>query len=97
MYPVLNDPAPQALRLSDPQELGYVIRWPIYGGNFNTRDYPTNSLILSDIETIIGETLKDKFNISQRQYKVSSTQVMCEYAIDVSTGVLCRPSDTRLL
>ena len=25
----------QALWLSDPQALGYVLRWPMYGGNFN--------------------------------------------------------------
>ena len=62
----------KALRLSDPQAQGYVLRWPIYGGNFNTRDYSTNQEILSDIETIIGDTLLEKLNIKARQYKVGT-------------------------
>lgn len=60
----------QALQLSDPQKLGYVLRWPIYGGNFNTRDYPSNQLILADVETIIEEVLKEKFGIPARSFKV---------------------------
>ena len=49
-----------ALRLANPEEMGYAVRWPIYGGNFNTRDYPSAQLILSDIETIFRESLKSK-------------------------------------
>ena len=41
-----------ALRLASPEEQGYAVRWPIYGGNFNTRDYPSNQLIMSDLEAI---------------------------------------------
>ncbi|KAJ3522623.1 hypothetical protein NM688_g8848 [Phlebia brevispora] len=59
----------KALNLSDPQELGYVLKWPFYGGTFNTRDYPSNQLILSDIEAIIRETLREKFSIPERSFK----------------------------
>lgn len=61
---------PQALRLLDPSSLGYVVRWPIYGPAFNTRDYPSNQLILSDIESIIRVTLKDRLNIEEKAFKV---------------------------
>lgn len=66
----------KALRLSDPQQLGYVLRWPIYGGNFNTRDYPSNQVILTDIETIIEQVLLEKFNITARSFGVSSESVL---------------------
>ncbi|KAI1796772.1 actin-like ATPase domain-containing protein [Ganoderma leucocontextum] len=49
-----------ALRLANPEEMGYAVRWPIYGGNFNTRDYPSAQLVLSDIEVILREALKMK-------------------------------------
>lgn len=62
----------KALRLSDPAELGYVLRWPIYGGNFNTRDYTSNQELLSDIETIISTTLDEKFRITPKNYKEHS-------------------------
>jgi actin-related protein 8 len=64
------DPSPQALRLPNPEAQGYVLRWPIFGGNFNTRDYPTNHLILFDIETIISTTLQEKLGIFPRDYQV---------------------------
>ncbi|EJF64395.1 actin-like ATPase domain-containing protein [Dichomitus squalens] len=57
-----------ALRLANPEEMGYIMRWPIYGGNFNTRDYPSAQLILSDIETIFRESLKLK-GIEPSAYK----------------------------
>ncbi|KAI0772590.1 actin-like ATPase domain-containing protein [Irpex lacteus] len=59
----------KALRLADPEGQGYVLRWPISGGNFNTRDYPSNQLILIDIETIISTTLLEKLNITPNAYK----------------------------
>ena len=49
---------------------GYVTRWPIYSGKFNTRDYPSNAMILNDIETIIHATLKDRLTIDSKSYKV---------------------------
>ncbi|KAI0064006.1 actin-like ATPase domain-containing protein [Artomyces pyxidatus] len=58
-----------ALRLADPAALGYVVRWPILGTKFNTRDYPSNQLIIDDIEAIIRTTLQDKFDIQSNMYK----------------------------
>ncbi len=60
-----------ALRLANPEEVGYAVRWPIYGGNFNTRDYPSAQLVLSDIEVILRESLKMK-GIEPSAYQVSS-------------------------
>ena len=49
-----------------------MVKWPIYGSNFNTRDYCSLQLILSDLEAIIRITLKDRLDISESDYKVSS-------------------------
>ncbi|KDQ61367.1 hypothetical protein JAAARDRAFT_203897 [Jaapia argillacea MUCL 33604] len=57
------------LRLSDPQRLGYAVRWPIYGTRFNTRDYPSPQMILDDIETILRVTLNEKFNLDSQSFK----------------------------
>ena len=59
-----------ALRLADPEKMGYAVRWPIYGGNFNTRDYPSMQVVYNDIETILREALKEK-GIEPSTYKVS--------------------------
>ncbi|KAK7025245.1 actin-related protein 8 [Favolaschia claudopus] len=60
----------KALRLADPQESGYVLRWPIRGSNFNTRDYGSSvQSILADLETIIQHTLSEKLGIHPRDYK----------------------------
>ena len=60
----------QALRLADPEKQGYIVRWPILGSRFNTRDYPSVALIVDDIETILETSLQDSFGISRRAYKV---------------------------
>ncbi|KAI0630868.1 actin-like ATPase domain-containing protein [Trametes polyzona] len=57
-----------ALRIADPESMGYVVRWPIYGGNFNTRDYPSMQVVYNDIETIFREALKQK-GIEPSTYK----------------------------
>ena len=59
----------KALRLANPAEMGYAVRWPIYGGNFNTRDYLSTQLILADIEAILRESLRLK-DIEPKMYKV---------------------------
>jgi len=56
--------------LADPQKLGFAVRYPIVAGKFNTRDYPSNQLILDDIETIIIATLREKLGIEQNSLKV---------------------------
>lgn len=53
----------KALRLADPTEMGYVLRWPFHGGNFNTRDYPSNEILLTDVEDLIKTTLHERLNI----------------------------------
>jgi hypothetical protein len=60
----------QALRLANPQQSGYVTRWPIYGTSFNARDYPSIQFVLSDFEAIIRHTLKEKFDIDMQDYSV---------------------------
>ena len=60
----------QALRLGDPTQAGYVVRWPIHGTGFNTRDYSSTQAILNDLETIIRVTLQDRFSITTQDFKV---------------------------
>ena len=50
--------------------MGYAIRWPFYGGAFNTRAYSSNQLIASDVEAILQTILKDKFGIEESSFKV---------------------------
>ncbi|GBE86660.1 hypothetical protein SCP_0905400 [Sparassis crispa] len=57
----------KALQLADPASAGYVIKWPIYGGNFNTRDYPSIEGALDDIETILRAAFK-RLNIEPHAY-----------------------------
>ncbi|OCH96264.1 actin-like ATPase domain-containing protein [Obba rivulosa] len=59
----------KALRLSNPVDLGYVVRRPMHGGKFNTRDYSSIQLCLSDIETILRTTLKEKLQIEEQSYQ----------------------------
>lgn len=53
----------QALEIADPQKAGYVVRWPISGSTFNTRDYTSIQLVLSDLEAVIRSSLKERFDI----------------------------------
>ncbi|KAF9561207.1 actin-related protein [Agrocybe pediades] len=59
----------KALRIIDPVASSYMVRWPIHGSNFNTRDYSSLQMILSDLEAIIEETLSERLNISRSEYK----------------------------
>lgn len=59
----------QALRLINPQQSEYTVRWPIYGTNFNTRDYHSLQVILSDLEELLRRTLKDRLDIEAQDYK----------------------------
>ncbi|OBZ74041.1 putative actin-related protein 8 [Grifola frondosa] len=61
----------KALHLADPAALGYVVRWPLYGGKFNTRDYPSTQLIVSDLEAILRTTLKERLSMDANSYKES--------------------------
>ncbi|TFK51830.1 actin-related protein [Heliocybe sulcata] len=59
----------KALRLADPTRMGYVQRWPIYGSQFNTRDYPSQQAILDDIETILRTVLRESLSLPSKSYK----------------------------
>ncbi|KAJ7504317.1 hypothetical protein B0H11DRAFT_1981638 [Mycena galericulata] len=60
----------KALRLANPQESGYAVRWPIRGSNFNTRDYGSSAqTILADVETVIQHTLRDRLGVNPHEYK----------------------------
>jgi actin-related protein 8 len=56
--------------LADPHEMGYVVRWPLYGGHFNARDYPSNQVVLSDIEAVLRDTLSESLSIDPKSYNV---------------------------
>ena len=60
----------QALRVVEPEKSGYLMRWPIYGTNFNTRDYNSIQENLSDIEILLRKTLQENINIRPSEYKV---------------------------
>lgn len=62
----------KALRLADPVAGNYLVKWPIYGSNFNTRDYASLQAALSDLELLISHTLSDRFDIAQSEYGVSA-------------------------
>jgi actin-related protein 8 len=60
----------QALQLADPSLQNYRVRWPIYGNQFNSREYASLQLILSDIEVLIRSTLKQKYDMDAKDYRV---------------------------
>lgn len=68
LHPGLN--TTKIYRLPDPYSSGYTIKSPIYGTDFNTRDYNSTQLILSDLEAVIQMTLSDSFKINPSDYKV---------------------------
>lgn len=55
----------------DPPNMNYAVRWPFFGGSFNTRAYQSNQLIASDVETILRTTLRERFDIDQNSYHVT--------------------------
>lgn len=63
----------QALRVGDPESAGYVVRRPIYNRNFNTRDYPSLQVVLSDLEVIMHTALQEKHELRKEDYKVRSS------------------------
>ena len=56
--------------MADPHEMGYVVRWPLYGGHFNARDYPSHQVVLSDVEAVLRETLSESLSIDPKSYSV---------------------------
>ncbi|KAF8159517.1 actin-related protein [Crassisporium funariophilum] len=59
----------KALRIGDPISSSYMVKWPIYGSNFNTRDYDSLQMTLCDLEAIIRSTLSEKLDMAPSDYK----------------------------
>ena len=68
--PGTHDADMQVSRISDPVELNYAVKYPIYGNFFNTRDYSSVQAILNDLEVIWTTTLKEKLKIDHKAFKV---------------------------
>ena len=94
--------------MADPHEMGYVVRWPLYGGHFNARDYPSHQVALSDVEVVLRETLSESLSIDPKSYNVRfpllftpssgyRRRVLLMVFVGVSQGLLCCPRYTRLL
>ncbi|KAI9440349.1 hypothetical protein H4582DRAFT_1936346 [Lactarius indigo] len=83
IYDIATEPyyvGEKALRLADPEKQGYIVRWPIMGSRFNTRDYPSIAMIIDDIETILETSLQGSFGISRSEYKdYSAVLVIPDY------------------
>lgn len=47
---------------------GYVMRWPIYAGRFNTWDYTSHQNMLSDIEEIWRSSIQNKLGIEPNAF-----------------------------
>jgi len=60
----------KALRIGNPEDAHYMVRYPIYNRNFNLRDYPSVRVVLSDLEVLIRRGLQEKCDLQQRDYKV---------------------------
>lgn len=84
----------QALRLINPQQSEYTVRWPIYGTNFNTRDYHSLQVILSDLEELLRRTLKDRLDIEAQDYKVDIFILSNDLRLNNTVEFLCRPCCT---
>lgn len=65
----LADPS-KVSKISDPVNMGYAIKYPIYSNSFNTRDYSSLQAILNDLEVIWKTTLQEKLNIEEKALKV---------------------------
>lgn len=59
--------------------MNYIIRWPINGQNFNSRDYPSVQMILDDVETIISHVLEERLDIKCRDFKVGGWLLEMDY------------------
>ncbi|KAH8116481.1 actin-like ATPase domain-containing protein [Phellopilus nigrolimitatus] len=60
----------RVFELSDPAHLdGYAVRWPIYAGRFNTRDYASHQNMLSDLEEIWRTVIRDTLKVEPKSFK----------------------------
>jgi len=80
-------PPIQALVLADPHEMGYVVRWPLYGGHVNARDYPSHQVALGDIEAILRDTLSESLSIDQKSYNVSFHPLFSPWGCKISLRI----------
>lgn len=74
------------------------MRWPIYGAQFNTRDYPSLQVILSDIEEVLRKVLQDRLGLKRSEYQVSVFSKRLAVAMaDPGEELLCYSGHTRRL
>lgn len=66
----------RALLLSDPLKLGYLVKKPIYGSGFNTRDYTSHQAVLNDLETIWRSILQEQLQINLKNLKDYSVMLV---------------------
>ncbi|KAG8937327.1 actin-like protein arp8 [Tulasnella sp. 418] len=59
----------KVFRIADPAASGYVVRWPLYGNHFNTREYESLQGVLSDLEVLWEIIIGLELNITRRQFK----------------------------
>ncbi|KAG8756654.1 actin-like protein arp8 [Ceratobasidium sp. 428] len=59
----------KALTFGDPEAAGFTVKWPMRGNSLNTRDYDSAQAVISDIETIWTEALRQELKITRQQYK----------------------------
>ena len=62
---------PQALKIANPEEQGFSLRWPISRGTFNTENYNSAEEVVSDIQDILTSILSVDFEIPVETFKVS--------------------------
>lgn len=79
----------KALRIGDPQNAGYIVRYPIYNRNFNLRDYPSVRVALSDLEALILWGLQEKCGLQQRDLKVCNVRGTLRGNLISTIGLFC--------
>ncbi|EJD07297.1 actin-like ATPase domain-containing protein [Fomitiporia mediterranea MF3/22] len=53
---------------NDEYSIGYAVRWPIYAGRFNSRDYKSHQSVLGDIEEIWRTVLVERLGIDPKTF-----------------------------
>lgn len=79
----------KALRIGDPQNAGYIVRYPIYNRNFNLRDYPSVRVVLSDLEALVLWGLQEKCGLQRRDLKVCNKRRTLRSDLTPTTGLFC--------
>ena len=76
-----SDRCSQAVKIPNPEENGFQIRYPFSRGGFNTTDYTSAQELVGDIERIWLGTLEQELGITKAELKV------CPFAVFVRTSL----------